>query len=353
MKKIQQLRLTLHLAGWLGLMAVPLLIFDVQPAELIFSTGYCCFVLTFIALYYIHSMWLLPGLYRQRQFLLYTLAVFMLLTGVLWLRPFDRLNHQHRKRAEREAARLPVPSQQWAQPSAIDIIQPKIDVISAFIFFVIIATGIAFETNRQLHLAMRRVLQAEKDRAEAELSFLKAQVNPHFLYNTLNNIYTLAITNDVRTPEMLLKLSGIMRYFTDEAILAEARLADELTCLRQYIELQSLRLSRKTTLDFRVEGDVLTKKIAPLLLMAFAENVFKYGVSNREESTILISLHAKADELVFTTRNRIFYNKKTLGAIGMTLGSTRKRLEELYPNRHFLNIRTDDGYFTVNLTIQV
>ncbi len=347
------MRVTLHLAGWLGLMAVPLLIFDVKPETLLLSSGYCCFVLAFLVLYYVHTMWLLPGLFRRRRFLLYTASVLLLLLAVLWIRPFGRLNQQHRKQSAREMAQRTTIRPYGHPVSGPAVIRPKVDIISMFIFFVIITTGIAFETNRQLHLAMRRVLQAEKDRAEAELSFLKAQVNPHFLYNTLNNIYTLATINDSRTAEMLMKLSSIMRYFTDEAALTEARLDDELSCLQHYADLQAMRLSRKTKLNVSFEGDTLNKKIAPLLLMAFAENVFKYGVSNHEESNIDIHLTAMEGQILFTTRHKIFYNKHSLGGTGISLASIRKRLEDLYPDRHFLNIRTDDGYFTVNLTIKV
>lgn len=196
-------------------------------------------------------------------------------------------------------------------------------------------------------------MKAEADKANAELSFLKTQINPHFLFNTLNNIYLLAVVKSDNTASSILKLSNMMRYFTDEVHEDFVTLEDEVDCMKDYIDLQSLRLGSSTKVNFTIEGRVQDRKIAPLVLMTFVENAFKHGVSKHEQSFIDIQLNVNDSHIKFTCSNRLFANNKNAERTGIGLTNVQQRLDYLYPDRYRLSMNTDNGNYTVNLLIQL
>jgi two-component system LytT family sensor kinase len=204
---------------------------------------------------------------------------------------------------------------------------------------------------QQWQLTEQRAVSAEAEKASAELSFLKAQINPHFLFNTLNNIYTLAITNNANTAESIMKLSNIMRYVTDDVTANFVSLQSEVDCVVDYIDLQRLRLGSKTTVNFNITGTIAQQQIAPLLFMTFVENVFKYGVSKQYESAIDINLHVADDMITFMCVNPIFERKEHIERTGIGIVNTKQRLKHLYPGKHMLNITDDNDLFTVVLTL--
>ncbi|WP_443936759.1 histidine kinase [Pedobacter sp. MW01-1-1] len=229
--------------------------------------------------------------------------------------------------------------------------RPRVDVISLFLFFIVITLGFTQETNWLLRMTTQRAILAETEKAQAELSFLKAQVNPHFLFNTLNNIYTLAIIKDDNTAPSIMKLSKIMRYITDEAGHDFVDLKNEIDCISNFIALQQLRLTQKTMLVYELKGSFENKKIAPLILMAFVENIFKYGISNHQKSTLIIKLNTQERFINLYCQNTIFPEKKNTERTGIGLENTKQRLKYIYPDRHMLSINNSDGFFTVNLSI--
>ena len=162
----------------------------------------------------------------------------------------------------------------------------------------------------------------------------------------------MAVMHDEKTPESIMKLSNIMRYVTDEAAENFVPLANEANFISDYVELQRLRLGSKVTLDFAINGKLADKVIAPLLLVTFIENVFKYGISNSEPSTITIDLRAYNDSIGFFCRNKVFPLKHKLESTGIGIKNTRKRLEHLYQGRHTLTIKEEEGYFSVHLILQ-
>jgi LytS/YehU family sensor histidine kinase len=169
----------------------------------------------------------------------------------------------------------------------------------------------------------------------------------------LNNIYALAVTKNEATPASIMKLSNIMRYVTDEVSEDYVPLESEVECISNYIDLQRLRLNTKVTVDFSVTGNVEDKKISPLILMTFVENVFKYGISKHEEITITIKLYAEEKTITFFCQNKIFPAVRKIERTGIGIANTRQRLEFLYPNKHLLNITTANNLFTVQLTLQL
>jgi len=227
-----------------------------------------------------------------------------------------------------------------------------IDSNSLFIFLMIIAISTAIKTVQQWQLTEQRAARAEADKASAELSFLKAQINPHFLFNTLNNIYTLAVTHDEHAADSIMKLSNIMRYVTDDVTVDFVPLQSEIDCIGDYIELQRLRLNEDTPISFTVQGNTETKIIPPLVLMTFVENVFKYGISKQEPSPITIDITVNDEGISFFCQNTIFIRDQETQRAGIGIKNTKQRLEHLYPGRHLLYITNDEKLYTVQLNLQ-
>ncbi len=201
-------------------------------------------------------------------------------------------------------------------------------------------------------LTGNRLRQVENENLQAELQQLKAQIHPHFLFNTLNSIYSLAIRKDDRTADTIVKLSEFMRYMIRDAHLDRVSLQKELDYLRNYIDLQQARLRDSVTIDVLIEGDVRGKQIAPLLLFTFIENAFKYGVNPDVDSIIRVSVTIEDAALRLHVFNLKVLTSALDNSTGIGLKNARERLNLLYPNRHTLRIDDTPAHFTVDLTIQ-
>ncbi|WAC42179.1 sensor histidine kinase [Pedobacter sp. SL55] len=269
----------------------------------------------------------------------------VILAAIVIVRPFDQLL------AKPHLPPINLPPQHHSMPLPPKVGRPLVDIVSIFILLIIISIDISKSINKQLQLTTERALKAEAEKAQAELSFLKAQVNPHFLFNILNNIYTLAVIKDENTAPSIMKLSSMMRYLTDKAGHDEVDLEEEITCMSDYIDLQKLRLTQKTTLSYEIIGDSSQKKIAPLILLAFVENVFKYGISNHKNNQLTIRLLIEKNLINLYCENTINHKLKNEKRTGIGLENTIKRLHYLYPNKHILEIENNQKVFKVNLTI--
>lgn len=366
---------TIHIAGWLLFMAFPLLFLNggenISPISVLEKFSYWSFVFTYVALFYFNGYLLIPTLFFRKKYIEYTLVVFALLVGVYFIKPFDKLvwHNDFQKKlfivSDRTGAgSITVTPLQGTDTLALDhhtqlahFIDPHtgkhfIDSTSLFIFLMIIAISTAMKAVQQWQLTEQRAARAETDKANAELSFLKAQINPHFLFNTLNNIYTLTVTHDENAADSVMKLSNIMRYVTDEVSTDFVPLQSEVDCISDYIELQRLRMNDNTPVNFTVRGDMQHKTIPPLILMTFIENIFKYGISKHEPSIIDINIDATETAISFFCQNRIFIRKTDTQRLGIGIKNTKQRLEHLYHGRHLLYITNDDEFYTVQLVLQ-
>jgi LytS/YehU family sensor histidine kinase len=195
-------------------------------------------------------------------------------------------------------------------------------------------------------------VELENQRLSAELSFLKSQVNPHFLFNTLNNIYALSVNNDPVAAESILKLSQLLRYLLQEAQNETVSINKEIEHLRQYIDLQKLRLTKKVTVNFEMAFDSSGLSIAPLLLLPFVENAFKYGVSAHDASKIDIKLSFKSSVFEFIVNNTLNSGASVdIESTGIGVENVRKRLELSYPGNFELNIKSNTVSHSVYLKI--
>ncbi|PTQ99294.1 histidine kinase [Mucilaginibacter yixingensis] len=190
----------------------------------------------------------------------------------------------------------------------------------------------------------------ENQRLAAELAFLKSQINPHFLFNSLNSIYSLAYQKSDTTPEAILKLSEIMRYMLYESNDNKVDLAKELQYLQNYIDLQLIRFGKKAYVDFEVKGQVTVQRIVPLLLIAFIENAFKHGVANDPEHPIKMIIAVSDGNLSFYMHNKKhLHNRDAVGGIG--LNNVKRRLDLLYPGQYKLEIHDEADTYTCELSL--
>lgn len=194
----------------------------------------------------------------------------------------------------------------------------------------------------------------KEEKSMAELSYLKAQINPHFLFNTLNSIYSLSLTNSEDTPDALIKLSEMMRYVLYETKTEKVALEKELAYIEGYIALQKLRLTSLTKVDFKAAADNPSLQIEPLLMIAFIENAFKYGVSTDLESQIDIKVNQNGEWLEMDCENDMVVEKKAGDeANGIGIDNVKKRLELVYPGKHQLLIKENGTRYSVKLKIQL
>lgn len=216
-------------------------------------------------------------------------------------------------------------------------------IVEAFSF----AIGLLTQAN--LQKSRRRAVEAERDKAEIEL--YKAQIKPHFMFNTLNSLYGLFLTHDDKALESLEKYISMLRYIHTTSSRDFVPLSDEADYIRQYVALQSLRLNEMTNVAMKIDIENESLQVPPMLLVTFVENCFKHGVSPVEKSDISIALAERGGKLLFSTENRIFPVKR----IGEHMGieNCRKRLELLYPGSHMMEIDNDGVFYRVKLSIDL
>jgi len=214
-----------------------------------------------------------------------------------------------------------------------------------FEFLVVLSLSLMLKINNRLKLA-------EKQKVNAELSYLKAQINPHFLFNTLNSIYSLAIEKSDYTATAVLKLSGMMRYVITDVNHKFVPLEKEINYLSDYIELQKIRIDNAIKLDYFVLGDTIGKEIAPLVLITFIENAFKYGVNAEENSEIKIQITiTKAYLHLSVFNNKVHIHPINTAKSGLGIENTKQRLQLLYPGNHKLTIKDSKNNFSVLLSL--
>ena len=340
-----------HIIGILIFLCMPILFLSNGPenksiAAIAGNYWFWVFSFIYIAIFYLNAYWLFPGLYLKKQYRFYSIALLAFLLLVYFIQPFDHI-----------ISLSPPPNQ---APGNFNNGMPgppppagkrPADFVSLFLYAVVVALSILIPVVRQWQKTQQQFLIVQKDKINAELSSLKSQVNPHFLFNTLNNLYSLSLTGSDKTPESIMRLSNIMRYVTDEVYNDYVPLENEIQCISDFIELQKLRLSSKTTVEFYAATADSNLSVAPLILLPFVENIFKHGISNNENSIVTIKIAVKEKELLFYSRNNIFNTTKNEHRQGTGIANVKKRLQNLYPGKHFLKIEDDGKVFEVHLII--
>lgn len=223
--------------------------------------------------------------------------------------------------------------------------------ISLYLSVFLVLTTLVRLARSWFHLA-----EAEKEKSLVELKSLKSQINPHFLFNSLNSIYGLSRKKSDLTPEAVIRLSDVLRYVIYDAEATVLELQDELNFIQKYIQLQQLRSDENLKLDLHIKGDLDQLQIAPLIFLPFVENAFKYAhQSLNSEKYIELLWQINEKQLIFKCRNSSgnFLSDEDDKYKGVGIENVIKRLELLYPEKHKLEIVDQDDQFSVNLTIRL
>jgi LytS/YehU family sensor histidine kinase len=196
-------------------------------------------------------------------------------------------------------------------------------------------------------------LQSEKEKVTAQLQVLKAQLHPHFLFNTLNNIYAFSLYNSPKTPQMILKLSSLLSYMLYDCKAEEVLLEKEVAVMKDYIGLEQERYGDKIDISVNIEGDILDKFISPLLILPFLENAFKHGTSEQlEKPWLSVNIAVRDYQLkckVVNSKNETVPFRQD----GVGIENIKKRLQYLYPGQHELKLADEGDFFVVSLLLQL
>lgn len=195
-----------------------------------------------------------------------------------------------------------------------------------------------------------------KEKLEAELSFLKNQIQPHFLFNTLNSLYSLILKNSDKSLDVLHKLSELLRYMLYETKAKQVELEKELYSINNYLELEKIRYGNRLELSINIWGDIAGKQIAPMLILPFIENSFKHSTKGIDDMAwIIIDIGVKGNDLILKIENNLAHDSANQDSMvgGIGLQNVKRRLSLLYPESHELKITKNEDSYSVNLKLKL
>jgi len=349
-KSISSSRVISHMLFWV--VAIVLFLFTMfvasnfknvlKPEPVIMTL---VFNLCFASAVYINLLVLFPYLFKKQRYFLYIISVLGLVSltafviDFLLVYPFNKFVHNEKIFEEMTFV-------VWINFTIFTLIY-----VSVTTFFSMMREWFVLQN------ILDKVHKVEKEKLEAELKVLKSQINPHFLFNTLNNLYSLTLDKSDKAPNLVLKLSDMMRYILYECNDKYVLLEKELDFVRNYLDLQKIRLDEATPVKIDVKGNTSQNKIAPLLFEPLIENAFKhgaYGKNNNGFIDILFNFEEK-DRMELSIQNRYSENWQAHDGKnkGIGLKNVKRRLELLYPEKHSLDISKDESLFTVVLKIDL
>lgn len=227
-----------------------------------------------------------------------------------------------------------------------------ITIILTFIAIISGVTGLIIKGFISWYTDIKLKEDLNKKNYEMELALIKSKINPHFLFNTINNIDILIEKDAVKASSYLNKLSDIMRFMLYETKAEQISIEKELTYIEKYIELQKIRTSNANFVNYSVEGSTANINIAPMLFIPFIENAFKHAEDNKTESAIDIKVSIEKEEIKFICQNKYSAkNHSDIDQSGLGNGLMQKRLTLLYPNKHNLEVTNINGNYEVKLTL--
>ncbi len=227
--------------------------------------------------------------------------------------------------------------------------------ITAVTLFIVIFVGMLRFVVEWIEFESRKKA-VENERLIAELNFLKAQINPHFLFNTLNNLYYLAFTNSPNTTEVIAKLSQMMRYMIYDSNHPKVQLSKEIEYMQNYISLERLRLNNEIPICFEIKGNPQEVLVTPFIFITFLENAFKHGVGNNNPgSWVKIHIEVQGKDCIYRVENsKLPTNGKVVdGKSGIGLQNVQRRLDLSYPGRYDLQVDSSKESYAVQLNLQL
>lgn len=292
--------------------------------------------------YFLYKYFIIPRLFQVGKWRMAAVAAIVVSLGITWMfssyRIMSPLHHVYKWQYEAYADII------WGMRQNQQAVWLHYIVVVIFCF----AVGMLNEAFRQ-RLAREEV---EYERNKAELALYKAQINPHFLFNTLNTLYGLLITHSDKTEATLERFINLTKYMYNNANHEFISVAEEVNYIGQYIDLQKLRLNGYADVTFTHRVDNEAMPVPPMMLITFVENAFKYGISSNEQCFIRISLMQERGTLTFGVENSVF-ERETGNSKGMGIENCRRRLSLLYPGHHHLDFgKTAEGTFRVCLELK-
>ncbi|HAS43341.1 MAG TPA: hypothetical protein DCS93_22870 [Microscillaceae bacterium] len=327
----QPQRLVLHLTFWIGYVLIFGFIWSKNAGDWQRSLLFELVALPpRMAAVYLSIYWLLPHFLLKKRYLFFLLG----LGGLLFIAGLI-LRGLHYYFFPWYAIGKPTQSF-W---NTYQIIRGMV-LVNATVIVVITIKVLKYWFQNQQQLK-----QSEQARIESELNYLKNQIHPHFFFNTLNNLYGLAIEKSDEAPDLILRLSQLMRYMLYETQTPTVPLRNEINHLHHYIALEKIRYQEGFQLMFQVKGEIGSQQIPPLLLLPFVENAFKHGLSTQiEHAWVHVQLEITATQLIFKVKNSIPSSPKsnTHPHQGLGLKNVRQRLDHLFEHRYELQINPED-----------
>jgi sensor histidine kinase YesM len=356
--RIKPLQILIHIVAWVLFISL-LTTLVPSPQKMDRFIAILVPSIFFIAYYYINYFIFVPELFIEKKyflfgfvsilFLILTITVPSMISGSSWMRPeMPEFMNTHGMNPSSSFQDINSPVSLFPEdmkpPEWRFFFKPEFSyTIIVFLFLLTLSTGIRVIMQWQL---------TEKEKVNAELSFLKAQINPHFLFNTLNNIYSMAVASNEQTASAIGKFSEMMRFVIYETDHDFIPLEKNIDYINSYIELQKLRLSSNTIINYKTSGSPDPLMIAPLILMPFIENAFKFGVSTEKESFIDIKIDIGnnfIDFSVYNTKSGKEVKENNSSQLGIK--NTLKRLQLIYPGKHSIDITDEPDRFLVTLKL--
>lgn len=330
-------RVALYIDLLFCLVIIPLVIM-LLPVDrwIVTNTAFLFTLVVYVyALYFVYRCACLPKLFMQKKYLRIVILLVVLVAVTEGLTYF------------------PMPTERLTDDSRPMEARLHIRTQTIWFFFLMVtgfslAIELTFELFRQI--LSRQEIEAEKNKAE--LALYKAQINPHFLFNTLNTLYALVLSSSDKTESAFVKFSGILRYMYSQSGSELIPAERELDYIRQYVDLQKLRLNRHTQVNLAIDMAGKQVLIPPMILITFVENVFKYGTSSDTDCTVYIHICVDEDRLLLETENAVMRRRED-GNQGIGIANCRKRLELLYPGRYELRVGESDNQYKTYLTIRL
>ena len=286
---------------------------------------------------------LMPLYYYSQRYKTYALSFLILfLTGGLLLRyvtytftvPWEQLHDPSRYKLEVKHFWIP-----------IRILRNSFNLLPVVMITMII------KLMRNTYQQEKNLRELEKENFTAEMGLLKAQINPHFFFNTLNSLYALTLKGSDQASKVVLRLSELMHYMLYEASAAKVLLKDEISHLENYISIEQMRFADRLDLSFQYSGDISGKMIAPLLLLPFVENAFKHGIAD-DSGWITINLKVTGNRLFLKVENSYPVNGKAKSH-GLGLKNVKRRLDLTYPGQYDLQLHQNEDTYEADLKLDI
>ncbi len=319
--------------------------------------------LVYILLFYLNYYFLIPLFLLRKRITIYVIVTVCLLAGSYYIKDYFTKKHFDKIFTEIRGNMPPRQDFERINPGPKSGRKPPFHftgpggerkIFLAYGLLLIFASSFSIRFIQKWRDDDQRKSEIEKEKIRTELSYLKQQINPHFLFNSLNSIYSLTISKSKTATDAILKLSSILRYILYESGNTLVNLKDELSIINDYIELQKLRLNKKVTILFNIVGDPEYYKIEPFMLMPLVENAFKFGVDNVTKSFIEINIAILHKKLEFNIKNKKVLsqdNEKQDSGIGIK--NVKRRLDLLYPDDYNFKIENSKDIFSVLLEINL